>query len=73
MTLREQFAMYLTDVGYTRVNWADKRWIFKHPQYESTVYLGKSGSFRVGPNLARSRPISDAKRERILNRFVKAA
>jgi hypothetical protein len=73
MTLREHFAQYLTDNGYVRVSWADRRWIFKHPQMENTVYLGKAGSFRVGKSLAASRPISDAKRERILNRFVKAA
>ena len=70
MTLREQFAQYLTDKGYTRIFWSDRSWVFSHPQFEHRVYLGKAGSFRVGRTKTASRAISDQGRERILNRFV---
>jgi hypothetical protein len=73
MTLREQFAQYLTDNGYTKTFWSDRSWVFKHPQKDTQVYLGKAGSFRVGKTKTASRPISDKARGRILNRFVKAA
>jgi hypothetical protein len=70
MTLREQFAQYLTDNGYTRIFWSDRSWVFSHPQKEAKVYLGKAGSFRAGTTKTASRAISDKARERILNRFV---
>ena len=55
---RERFAAGLKMNGWERdfTTRASRYWVFTHSQYDTRIYLGRSGAFRVGPTVVGSIP-----------------
>ena len=62
VTLRERMALALISKGFDRVeHGSGKYWAFEHAKFgpNKRVFLGKSGSARLGRISTQSRPIAD--------------